>query len=202
MRIIDRNKDFYDFYSYVYGVDNAVVYDRRGSVLVDNTTLYSGVYPMENWMRYDDPLYLDNKSVFHLLEVGDVQYIMEVKGVIEHYYSTSLSSICENFPIENLSIKHIYTEHRHMFETPISICPLDLDWVVKDQYKRIYIIPTLDEVVRVVRKKYIIQNPILKNLSWIKILDAETIWKDVQNYLSSLHNDKNINIKMTEKQKA
>jgi len=202
MKIIDKNKDFYDFYSYIYGIDNTVTYDRRKSILVDNTTLYGSVYPMENWIKYDNPAYFKSNSVFHLLETGDVQYIIEVKDVVEHYYSTNLPSICENFPINNLSIKYMYIKHRHIFEAPVSICPLKLDWIIKRYYERIYIIPTLDEIIKIVRKKDIIQNPVLKNTVWTRILDAENIWKDIQNYLSSLHNDKDIDIKMTEKQKA
>lgn len=32
MKIIDNNKDYYDFYEGVYGIDEKVVYDRRNSV--------------------------------------------------------------------------------------------------------------------------------------------------------------------------
>ena len=32
MKIIDNKKDYYDYLSGVYGIDNLIVYDRRGSV--------------------------------------------------------------------------------------------------------------------------------------------------------------------------
>jgi len=32
MKIIDNKKDYYDYLSGIYGIDNLIVYDRRGSV--------------------------------------------------------------------------------------------------------------------------------------------------------------------------
>lgn len=36
MKIIDKKKDYYDFLAGVYGMDEMVVYDRRGSVVVNS----------------------------------------------------------------------------------------------------------------------------------------------------------------------
>ena len=35
MIIIDNKKDYYDYLSGVYGIDNLIVYDRRGSVSIN-----------------------------------------------------------------------------------------------------------------------------------------------------------------------
>ena len=35
MRIIDNKKDYYDYLSGVYGIDNLIVYDRRGIMKYD-----------------------------------------------------------------------------------------------------------------------------------------------------------------------
>ena len=35
MKIIDNKKDYYDYLSGVYGIDNLIVYDRRGSVPIN-----------------------------------------------------------------------------------------------------------------------------------------------------------------------
>ena len=44
MLIIDRNKDFYDHFSHIYGVDNKVVFDRRGSTRINDERLLDYLY--------------------------------------------------------------------------------------------------------------------------------------------------------------
>ena len=50
MKIIDSKKDFYDYLSGVYGMDELAVYDRRGSM---------------TWAQYKErfPLFIDTKRV-------------------------------------------------------------------------------------------------------------------------------------------
>lgn len=50
MKIIDNKKDYYDYLSGIYGMDELAVYDRRGSVM---------------WAQYKDrfPLYVDTRRV-------------------------------------------------------------------------------------------------------------------------------------------
>jgi hypothetical protein len=67
MRIIDKNKDYYDYLQGIYGIDELVVYDRRGSFPIEvskpicDRGLYCGNYTNANfdrWFRreilYDD----------------------------------------------------------------------------------------------------------------------------------------------------
>ena len=35
MKIIDNKKDYYDYLASIYGIDDLVVYDRRGSVTLN-----------------------------------------------------------------------------------------------------------------------------------------------------------------------
>jgi hypothetical protein len=50
MKIIDRNKDYYDYLSHVYGVDGNIAFDRRGSVLL--TDRYIREFAAANAARY------------------------------------------------------------------------------------------------------------------------------------------------------
>ena len=36
MKIIDNKKDYYDYLASIYGIDELVVYDRRGSVTLNS----------------------------------------------------------------------------------------------------------------------------------------------------------------------
>ena len=44
--------------------------------------------------------------------------------------------------------------------------------------------------------------PILQGTSLTKVLDAETVWIEIQTYISSLDNDKDIDLDTTDKEKA
>lgn len=72
MKIIDNKKDYYDYLSGIYGVDDLVVYDRRGSVhLNSNSILWSrGV----NYYFSHDVLPLDKpmspKSYWNLKSIS------------------------------------------------------------------------------------------------------------------------------------
>ena len=44
MKIIDNKKDYYDYLAGIYGVDDLVVYDRRGSVVLESEkALFQGM---------------------------------------------------------------------------------------------------------------------------------------------------------------
>lgn len=73
MKIIDKKKDYYDFLAGVYGMDEMVVYDRRGSVVVNSEkVLLDGMdyYFSPKILFFDKPLvekkYWDLKGVLRL----------------------------------------------------------------------------------------------------------------------------------------
>jgi len=195
MQIIDRNKDFYDFYSQVYGVDKNITFDRRGSTLITD----------EKLVRITD--YTNKKTLFHrehflFLEVGLIQYLIMVSDIktVENCEVVFFDS-CE------FTIMKVYEENRHFFDSPISIrkCIIGGRWGFffekYPEYKNT--IPSLEEAVRMtkIRERYL-DNPILAGTSLTKILDAFELWKSVQAYFSSLLNDKDIDIKMDDKKRA
>ena len=62
MKIIDNKKDYYDYLSGVYGIDNLIVYDRRGSVPIN-----------------PDCISLKGAEYYFILEVGNTHYRFEVE---------------------------------------------------------------------------------------------------------------------------
>ena len=113
MQIIDKQKDFYDFYSHIYGLDKSVTFDRRGSIIVDDTMLYADhyLYP-RGYSFFKDPA-----SAFHLLEVGCVQYIIQMDGVKRIGDKWGQQSL--NFDACRINIFHKYNEHKHFSKKAI-----------------------------------------------------------------------------------
>jgi len=54
----------------------------------------------------------------------------------------------------------------------------------------------------VVIKDNEVKNPILRETKLTSLLDPQEIWVNLDNYLSSLNNDKDVSIPMTEEEKA
>jgi len=49
MKIIDNKKDYYDYLASIYGIDELVVYDRRGSVTLNSDKIL--LHGMEYYFR-------------------------------------------------------------------------------------------------------------------------------------------------------
>ena len=59
MKIIDKKKDYYDYLSGIYGIDDKVVYDRRGAVVLNSEkSLLNGMddYFSQKILFFDKPL--------------------------------------------------------------------------------------------------------------------------------------------------
>lgn len=65
MKIIDNKKDYYDYLSGVYGIDNLAVYDRRGSSVL-SSSLEMAYYFHQTALPWDHPL-----SIKHYWELND-----------------------------------------------------------------------------------------------------------------------------------
>jgi len=201
MKIIDRNDDFYDHFSHIYGIDDRITFDRRKSVRLTNEMLYGDHfrYSQSDWYYWSP-----SKSKFHLLEVGYVQYIIQTDDVKVNKDGYTLM-----YDSAKIKILHVYNDNRHFGETPIFITSINLDtyrdywrWRRKKKKVREYIIPSLEELMRGGKKHKVTNLPIFRGTLLTKVLDAEKVWREIQTYISSLDNDKDISIEMTEKQKA
>ncbi len=187
MLIIDRNKDYYDYLSHVYGVDKKVVFDRRGSVNLTNDDLIS----MVDTLSYPRVKDLTGNI---LLEVGYKQYLFE----LSNFSGGEEFAIPTSFDIE---LKRVFTDYKHYFPTPISLrgCKLKYIW----RWKKFDYNQPFTELLRVSTNKHTIQeNPILKNTKITSIISEQEIWEELQNYISSLNNDKDVSLPMTDKERA
>lgn len=70
MKIIDNKKDYYDYLASIYGIDDLVVYDRRGSVSLNSEKyLLHGMeyYFSHKPLPFDKP-FTDTRSDIQKLE--------------------------------------------------------------------------------------------------------------------------------------
>lgn len=72
MKIICKIKDYYDYLSGIYGIDEQIVYDRRSYILFEHPMFIKG-------SELDTLSFFYKKEEYYALEVGYYQYIFKVK---------------------------------------------------------------------------------------------------------------------------
>lgn len=192
MYIIDSNKDFYDYHSHVYGVDKSIIYDRRGSEVLNDAYLLS---------LSQGNLYT-SVEIHLLLEVGFVQYLFLITDL--QYEQGKRYSFPNEVIDFNLKMVQEYHNYNHYFDSPVSIQGVNVCYQFRyHKGKRKdynYSLP-YEQVVQIGHLPSI-SNPILKDTRLTKHLDSHLVWMELQTYISSLGNDKDVNLKMTDKEKA
>ena len=193
MYIIDSNKDFYDYVSHIYGVDKNIVFDRRGSQRIEDSSL-TALTGVDS--RFSGP-----KLIF--IEIGEAHYLVKL---FNFKFRKDLINI-EVVKSFNIELFHKYPIAPHKFDSYISIHNASMypwiDWNWKSGDYIIKEVPSLDEIYRQIggREDYI-SNPIFVNTSLTKVLDASSVWIEIQTYISSLDNDKDIESNITDKEKV
>jgi hypothetical protein len=189
MYIIDKNKDYYDYFSHIYGIDKKIVYNRRGSKDIYNIKFAKICY------KY----HLSYKGIEHiLLEIGYKQYIFQLSKfkTIESHQCT----IVNDYEIE---LVKTYSDHKHYFDSPVSLHGVTIKsiWGFKYNENIRYLLdrPYSEAIVRTYKE---INNPILANTKITSFLEALTVWIEIQTYISSLDNDKDVDLNMSDVEKA
>jgi len=191
MYIIDKNKDFYDYLSYIYGVDKHVTFDRRGSTLISDENIVN-VADIKSYY----------KKGFCILEIGNIQYLIKIFNIKIKHVEVEL----DIFVSCKMKIMYTFKNNVHYYKSPISIRGVEVKWIydwkrkngsfmkhiLSDNYK--------DTITKVFENN--IELPILAGTQLTKILNKDVIWKELQNYLSSLKNDENKSTKLTDVEKA
>lgn len=194
MRIIDKNKDFYDYFSYIYGIDNLVTFDRRGSTVITDEMLYNS-YEDRRATNYGN-------STFHILEVGYTQYLLRLDNI----YTKKVAGFQFNqidLSSATLSIDMVFTGQKHFSKVPLSLYYVDTYYwnfwhTPRDKREKCRSL----NIEELIKEEYEIKLPILAQTMFTKVLDGDILWKELSTYISSLNNDKDVSIDMTEKQKA
>ncbi len=192
MLIVDKNTDYYDHYSHIYGVDKQIVFDRRGSTLLTSDVLLTA--------RYNTYLELQQ---FFLLEVGYKQHLIEVSNI----KTKQSKQLGFGYPtVEKYDVKLLKTfdEQKHLFEKELSLLRIQDIRPFSFYYKKKNINNFIEGIrlpdIRIYDKT-LTSLPILRDTFITKIIDAESIWKDLNVFISSQKNDKNIDIVNSDKDK-
>lgn len=188
MYILDKNKDYYDYLSHIYGVDKSITYDRRGSIVVSDEQLLG--LCVRRFQR--------EREVFGLLEIGYIQYLFEFSNI--QYRTEPLSSIETPYKCDSKVI-YIFKDNKHYFDKEITFCACDLqraNYFSWKLWRKPLVITSFKENVKLAAG-YKIENPILRDTMLVQHIEGLDIWKELSTFISSKYNDKTILIKNTDK---
>ena len=201
MKIIDNKKDYYDYLASIYGIDDLVVYDRRGSVTLnpDRVLSHGMDYYFSNRILFlDKPLsekkYWSLKSiskqreakevkhkfnktfkegdVYHfVLEVGYTLYRFEVERWIDEKTHNSVH-------VETNLLDTIKDVHQRYSEVPMCIIPCQAQYFRWSHEER------WEEIKNSMTHR--VENPILADTFIPKLIPPTDIWQSLYEYLSSL----------------
>lgn len=206
MKIIDNKKDLYDYLSGIYGIDDLVVYDRRGSIsgrdiISENSIFFDKrTYDKENGFLYS-PVYYDEP-------------IHSFNPEYKKYYSLSTFRI-----VVEAGNNHMYIDvkrYRLKKEDPVTI---EFNAMSEDDYWKMrksqhvnfrWMINSLAEDEVKARKKFskaplaiafyyssdnnwnrrnkptIYDNPILQDIPGVSgKIDPIWVWQSIYDYISS-----------------
>jgi hypothetical protein len=194
MLIVDKNDDFYDHYSHIYGVDKQIVFDRRGSIIISDEIFCTDI--RINYRRHFD-------RIMYLLEVGYKQYLIELTD-ITITKGKGLSLYDDKIKFDAVLFK-TFDEQKHLFDKEMTLCKIHVPYDYRFYYNRKDSLKDKIKDIKLQEIKildnHVFKLPILKDTKLTKILDAETIWKDLNVYVSSCGNDKDVAIINTDKDK-
>jgi hypothetical protein len=190
MLIIDKNSDYYDHYSHIYGVDKKVVFDRRGSVAIFDENLYNNPRSIRYFRPYE----------FFLLEIGYKQILFKFNVIKTRYDNILFREVASDYEV---SIVKTFEDNKHYFTKEISLVTADIPWEYtiegKSKKKKMTQDIKFNEISYNIDR--LISLPILKNTSLPVLLNGDMVWKELSNYVSSKNNDKDISIINSDKDK-
>lgn len=203
MYIIDKKRDFYDHYSYIYGVDKSIVYDRRNSIVISDDVI-SFISGKEFNKKITQSIHIGKyawriESYFVILEIGNIQHLIELSDFVAKQHPESGTKFFETC---KMKVVRTFRDNIHRFTTPISLhgvqIPFDLRWNIK----KVNFSGRYEEIILRVLKTYTVENPLLAETQLTSLLDGKEVWKELQTYISSLDNDIDFAIPMTDIDKA
>ena len=214
MDILCKHKDFYDFRCFEYGRDTFPVFDRRNCIVLDQNLLTRWVFGLQ--------LFSDNPKVFFYLEVGFDKYVFSAFDKIESEKSSkllpmydcsfefirviknapkiwpavmALSRIYEKQPdINKLSRKEAKQYYGDKKRLERHIATLKIDEIDFGNNDKKYFPEQPENIVAL---------PILCKTKLSGLLDSLEIYKSLDNYLRSFHNEVDqVSCDLTDEQKV
>ena len=178
MKIIDKNKDFYDYLSHIYGIDENIAFDRRGSTILTDDCIKKFIEDTKNTIKWFYPELL-------ILEIGFVHYIFNTSCLYEEDKTSSLN--------------HIYTDGIHFSKNPICLYFNDSfnfrhdDFKLKGMkamalpYNELKLNERMIKVWRNNDKPISIELPIMDKTFVTSIIKPEEIWRNIYHYLCKIN---------------
>lgn len=169
MKIIDNKKDYYDYVSGIYGVDEDITYDRRGSI--PSKQIKETVHEFDNEVLP----YATNEWTYVTVVAGVKAWNIElhreiVSGKIKLsarlWTGKRRDESRKRYVLEYASSCFPFSEHPESYlskESPLVLL------VNVDRWWR--------------AKGMVIKNPILSGLPIVSLLPAEEVWQGIYDYL-------------------
>lgn len=194
MQVIDRNQDYYDYLSKIYGTDKSVTFDRRGSIILTQDFLRNIVVKESGWR---------NKAQYFVLEVGNIQFLFKIdniKKIQKGDWKKGTVDIWDG----DWSLFNIFKEDYHFGKKEVTICPCNVREMYNNKKHKYEVVITAfkDTCLFSDRIGKEIELPILKDTIITKMIEPFIIWNELSNYISAKNNDKDIDLKMTDVEKA
>ena len=201
MKIIDNKKDYYDYLASIYGIDELVVYDRRGSVSLNSEKyLLHGIeyYFSHKLLPLDKPL--SEKKYWSLKSISKQR---EAKAVKHKFNKTFKEGDVYHFVLEVGYTHYRFEVERWKDEKTPNLAHVEttlLDTIkdVRQRYSKVpmCIIPCQAEYWRWHHEEkweeikssltHRVENPILADTFIPKMISPTDIWHSLYEYLSSL----------------
>jgi hypothetical protein len=179
MKIIDKNKDYYDYLSGIYGTDERIAFDKRGSLILKEDGIQK--YITDNELRYRDAL---------ILECGFVHYLFKIDDT-------------DNKSGYNFHLFHKFIDEVHFSDKPLCIYFIREYDIISSYYytggwkqvhkldmDRYSNIKLTESMIRGHHKPYSMELPILRNTFVPSIIRPEEIWQNLYNYLCKIREPK------------
>lgn len=193
MYIVDRNNDYYDYFSNIYGVDKGIVFDRRGSERINDAFLAQGIEPGRQKSRW-----WGSTAGHILLEIGTVQYLIEITDV---KVKINMAGI-EEFKSCKMRLIRTFSDNVNRFGSPLSVRRISVRYYWGKSKESILKKESFEEIFGKEPGGWSLESPILAGTQLTALIDPESVWRELMNYISSLNNDLDVSIPMTDVQKA
>lgn len=189
MKIITprNNKDFYDYLTGIYGIDEKVVFDRRTFTILKNldSPIFSTVKrphdSKKGYWKYEFDE-AENKYfgrpfgsfIYSLLEAGNHWYIFRTERYLDDYGNVNLDwSFIKKIVLDKMM---------HSGETPLTFYQ-NIEYVRNILWIRR--LSSIEEIKRSLKNG--IPNPIIKDTSITSLVKADDVYHGIYAYISSLY---------------
>jgi hypothetical protein len=187
MRILDKHKDFYDYLAGIYGIDNTVFFDRRGSIKLNQNDLIKSFYVENDFYGWNNNysktlLQVYTNDLYAIIEAGYYQYLLRAYNITRKKLG-DLSSCVYTYD-GDIELVRVFSDNKHYNDSPINMYPVSVYNYSLRKNKELPKNLNYSNDIRPHHKK-VIKNPIFTDTRIPSILDAQTIYVNIFDYISS-----------------